>query len=100
MRKSISIVVGLFALLPSSGAVVAEEFRTYRFVADGSLPYWASCGECNPPYAGARADIEGTFTLSLDREAGTGAILSLDDLLVNVFDVLYSPFGLVLEPAE
>jgi hypothetical protein len=79
---------------------VAAEIRTYRFVVDGALPYHASCGECSGPSYGTVADVEGTFKVSLDREAGTGALLSLDDRLVNVFDVLYSGSGVTLEPAE
>jgi hypothetical protein len=79
---------------------VAAEIRTYQFVVDGSLPYRVSCGECSGPSYGTVADIEGIFKVSLDREAGTGALLSLDDRLVNVFDVLYSGSGVTLEPAE
>ncbi|HEX2476640.1 MAG TPA: hypothetical protein VHK01_17940 [Lacipirellulaceae bacterium] len=67
MRNSISTIVGLLAWHLAITCEGAEELRTYRFVVDGSLPYFASCGECVWPYAGARADIEGIFILSLDR---------------------------------
>jgi hypothetical protein len=100
VRKCILTIVGLVAWQLAICGEVLAEIRTYRFVVDGSLPFSASCGECGPPVAGHRADIEGTFTVSFDREAGTSALLSLDDRLVSVFATLYSQSGLVLEPAE
>lgn len=86
----------MLAALPVDGA----EIRIYRFVPDGSLPYRASCGECGPPYAGARADIEGTFTVALDRIAGIGTLVALDDRLVNEFDEIYTYPGTTLKPRD
>ncbi len=100
MRNCILTIVGLVAWQLAISCEVAAEIRTYQFVVDGSLPYHVSCGECSGPSYVTVADVEGTFKVSLDREAGAGAILSLDDRLVNVFDVLYSPSGPVFEPAE
>ena len=70
--------------------------RTYRFVADGSLPYTESCDDCSSPLLGIRADIQGTFSLILDRSAGTGALLSLDSRVVNVVDILRARAALSL----
>jgi len=73
--------IAAIALLAAS--TTAAELRTYKFVADGSLPYSASCGECGPPHLGARSDLSGTFTVSLDSSASKGKLLTLNDQLVN-----------------
>jgi hypothetical protein len=100
MRPSIQVLATMICgqfWPPWAGAV---EFRTYDFTADESLPYSVSCGECGPPFLGARADIDGTFTVALDPAAGTGTLLALNDRLVNVFDHLLSPTGPKFEPAD
>jgi hypothetical protein len=94
----IVIVLAGFQLSPHPASGV--ELRSYQFTVDGSLPYAVSCGECGLPFLGARADIAGIFTVALDRDAGTGALLDLNDQLVNVFDLLLSPNGPVLSPAD
>jgi hypothetical protein len=95
--------VSLAILVIGAGTTVpcghASEVRTYQFVPDGSLPYNASCGECAGTLAGARADIEGKFSVALDLEAGTGSLLSLDNKLVNYFEVHLTQNGLVQIPS-
>jgi hypothetical protein len=100
VRRCILTTIGLLLWQFTICCEVAAEIRTFQFVVDGSLPYHVSCGECSGPSYVTVADVEGTFKVSLDRESGTGALLSLDDRLVNVFDVLYSDSGPVYEPAE
>lgn len=90
--------IALFSLIAAT--TTAEELRTYHFVPDGSLPYSASCGECGPPHLGARSDIQGSFTVSLNLAASKGTLLALNDQLVNYFDLLSSPTGPVLQPSS
>ncbi len=97
MHRFIALqIVTLFLGVESS---IGADIRTYRFIPDGSLPYSAECGECGGSYSGASSDIAGTFTISLDFETSTGQLLDLNDTLVNYFNVLVSPSGLILEPA-
>src|SRR5688572_882765 len=100
MRRLVQFSVVLVGIHLSTNAAFSVELRTYQFSIDESLPYAVSCGECGLPYLGARADIAGTFTVALDRDAGTGTLLNLNDQLVNVFDLLQSPNGPVLSPAD
>lgn len=77
----------------------AAEIRTYRFIPDGSLPYLSGCGECASPVLGARAGVEGTFSVSLDPATSSGQLLALDSHLVNLFTILASPGGTTLQRA-
>jgi hypothetical protein len=83
-----------------TSATFAAELWTYYFVADGSLPFNVSCGECGPPYVGARADIAGTFTILLNWENQTGGLVTLNDQLVNYHDVLWTGSGTELRLAD
>jgi hypothetical protein len=93
-----SLLAVLAVLTASSPGLAEPEVRTYRFVPDGSLPYNVSCGECSPPFLGARADVAGTFQLQFDLAAETASLDILDDQLVNYFDVVSSPSGPLLVP--
>jgi hypothetical protein len=98
LKHSIFLFLAIALLVRSSDSDGAE-LRTYRFIPDGSLPYLASCGECALPYLGATSDIAGTFTLSFDFLTSTGALVDLDENLVNYFNVLESSTGPTLDPA-
>jgi hypothetical protein len=98
MRHFQALALGLLALPLSAAPASAGELRTYQFVPDGSLPYAASCGECGPPYLGARADVSGTFTVMLNEAAGTGSLVALDDQLINYFSIISTPSGPELQP--
>jgi hypothetical protein len=96
-RCFVVIVIAVWML---SSASFAAELWTFYFVADGSLPFNADCGECGPPYLGARADVAGTFTILLDWENGTGKVTELNDQLVNYHDELRTGSGTELRLAD
>lgn len=73
-----SIPICLLWVSSSPGA----ELRTYSFVADAPA-YMMSCGECSGPPHAVRAQVEGTFAVSLDNSQGVGTLLSLDARLTN-----------------
>jgi hypothetical protein len=99
LRSSIQFLIAVFVIAITQRCS-ALELRTYRFVVDGSLPFNVSCGECAPPFLGAKGDIEGTFTVAIDRSNGTGSLLQLNDHLVNAHDLLWSPNGAILQPSN
>ena len=88
------LAVSLLIVASSSGA----ELRTYRFTPDGSLPFRAMFFPGIGNVYGSLADVSGTFTVSLDVAAGTGQLVSLNEELVNVFDLIPSPTTFQLEP--
>jgi hypothetical protein len=87
--------------LSQVGAFAAQTW-TYQFTPTAnSQPYNVSCGECGLPFTGSNADVAGTFTILLDWDSNKGKILSLDDHLVNVVDVLfYRDIGVVNVPSN
>lgn len=93
----VSLLSGL-VLLSIARPVWSAELRTYRFVPDGSLPYNASC-DCSP-HVGTKADLEGTFTIVLDKAAGTGSIVGLNDRFAQFFYVSSYNYGPILESAD
>lgn len=99
MRPFIAILATIAFISFDVGFGLAVEFRTYRFVADGSLPYSASCGECGPPYMGATADVYGTFTVALDSATSQGTLVSLNGELTDYFNILSSPTDPILQPS-
>jgi hypothetical protein len=99
MTHKLTTLLILTALLDlCASRASAAEIHTYRFVPDGSLPYTSSCGECGPQLLGARADVAGTFTVSLDPVASTGKLLALNSHLINYFEILASGTGSTLQP--
>lgn len=98
--RYLSLAISILGVQSWISMAYGQEIRTYQLIADGSLPYYVSCGECGPPMIGARADIEGTFTVNIDRQTGTGTLLNLEERLVNRFHVLASDSGTTLEPFD
>lgn len=101
MMHKITLTASLIALVLIAAPSLAAEVRTYQFTPDGSLPFRAMFFPGIGNVFGRLADVSGTFTVSLDVAAGTGKLVSLNEELVNVSDLVPSPttFQLVPVPA-
>jgi hypothetical protein len=95
-NRSIHLLAIVVATI-SPASAFAIELWNYQFTPTGSRPYFSGCDGCLP-YLGTRADIAGTFSVALNWQNGTGHLFQLDDQLVNVATLLYSPSGTVVLP--